>query len=568
MKRPIIFLFLACLSLSAFAQSNCEDAAEIIRLAERDLANRTYERAINRLLDARDNCAAKKEQVNRLIKKAFQQIEGEKRSAQQAQKETQQEKQRADSSLLVANKVLSQLYFYNDRFGLTLKDVRKEFDDPLKYRYGYIDRKGNPLIAFEFEEATPFSNLDGFARVKKEGQKYLLDTTGVIYRLAESLAELDEQTEALDLHENLTEGIPSNIGSYPKLRALLLYQTGDKQGPIKSLPASFSLLSQLRHLDLRNNQLTSLEASFGNLKQLQNLNLNNNQLTDLPEEFGELKQLRSLDLSNNKLIGLPERFGDLGQLQSLNLGFNQLKNLPLSFPQLSQLQRLDLSANPLISLPKSFGNLTELRSLELIANQLTDLPDSFGNLSQLHSLYLGGNELNALPNSFGNLGQLEELNLIACPLLSLPESFGNLSKLKRLDISITELTSLDASFGSLSQLQILYLPQNQLKSLPEEICDIKDLKIREFPNYPFGIEENPLLELPDCWLEKHSEQDLVDFASLCISDSLYHVSWQTLDNLQQRFPERFALEKKRFEDLVGKLEVENEDLDKIRVMLN
>ncbi|MEM6348188.1 MAG: hypothetical protein AAF927_30180, partial [Bacteroidota bacterium] len=115
-----------CLILSTFplrAQTNCEDAAQIIRLAERDLANRTYERAINRLLDARDICAAKKDQVNRLIKQAFQQIEGEKRSAKQAQIESDKQQKRADSSLSVAEQVLDQMYFYEGKFGLTLKDA-------------------------------------------------------------------------------------------------------------------------------------------------------------------------------------------------------------------------------------------------------------------------------------------------------------------------------------------------------------------------------------------------------------------------------------------------------------
>ncbi|MFK7922813.1 MAG: WG repeat-containing protein, partial [Bacteroidia bacterium] len=202
MKSPLILLILSCLSLTALAQSPCEEAAQIIQLAEQDLVARNYERAINRLLDVKDICPQEGAKVNALIKKAFQQIEGEKaaaqraqreadkqkRSAQQAQKTAQaaqqeslQEKQRADSSLSVANRVLDQMYFYEEKFGLTLKNIAQERETP-KYRYGYIDRQGKEVIAFEYEEATPFSHMDGFARVQIDKQKYLLDTAGVIYR--------------------------------------------------------------------------------------------------------------------------------------------------------------------------------------------------------------------------------------------------------------------------------------------------------------------------------------------------------------------------------------------------
>ncbi|MEL6842544.1 MAG: hypothetical protein AAFP02_04965, partial [Bacteroidota bacterium] len=143
-----ITFLICCLLAPLHAQSNCEDATQIIRLAERDLANRTYERAINRLLDARDICPAKKQQVNTLIKKAFRQIEGEKRAAEaladerKARQAVEKEKQRAlaaerraDSALQVTRRVLNQMYFYEGKFGLTIKEFREEYEEfRIEYR--------------------------------------------------------------------------------------------------------------------------------------------------------------------------------------------------------------------------------------------------------------------------------------------------------------------------------------------------------------------------------------------------------------------------------------------------
>lgn len=51
------------------------------------------------------------------------------------------------------------------------------------------------------------------------------------------------------------------------------------------------------------------------LTQLKHLNLSQNQLTSIPESIGRLSQLVSLDLSNNKLTDLPSSLRGLTQLQ-------------------------------------------------------------------------------------------------------------------------------------------------------------------------------------------------------------------------------------------------------------
>ncbi|MEL6652073.1 MAG: WG repeat-containing protein [Bacteroidota bacterium] len=350
-KSIILSLLLILICLPLHAQTNCEDATQIIRLAERDLANRTYERAINRLLDARDICPAKKTQVNALIKKAFQQIEGEKRSAKQAQEEALAQQQRAeqatrkaDSSLALANKVLNQLYFYDDKFGLTYKNAAP-FPPAEFYRYGYINRRGETVIPFEFEEATAFSNEDGFARVTKFGNRYLLDTLGRTYRLAESLEEITPQTEALHLRGEQMEQLGPFLAEQaelPNLKVLLLYATEEEE-PLAQLPAEIDKLSQLTYLDLHGNDQISLPPSIAKLTQMIFLNLSRCGLQRIPPQLASMTELGHLDLSVNEIERFDDIFGSLILLDDLDLSYNpNTAPLPASIWECRILEELRL----------------------------------------------------------------------------------------------------------------------------------------------------------------------------------------------------------------------------------
>ena len=152
------------------------------------------------------------------------------------------------------------------------------------------------------------------------------------------------------------------------------------------------------------------------LVNLTHLYLNNNQLTAIPESFGNLVNLTKLSLGSNQLTSLPESFGNLVNLTTLWLGTNQLTSLPESFGNLVNLKILWLDLNRLTAIPESFGNFVNLTKLSLGSNQLTSLPESFGNLVNLTTLWLGTNRLTELPESFGNLVNLTELSLYNNPL--------------------------------------------------------------------------------------------------------------------------------------------------------
>ena len=474
MKTSILqWLLLLSLSLSniaLFAQCERNEYPIIINLVQQDLKARNYQQAIERLLDARDICPDEKEEVNALIKKAFSQIE--------------REKQTADSALDVANRVLDQMYFYEGKFGLTLKNIGSETRP--QYRYGFIDRQGNEVIPFEFEEATPFSVRDGFSRVRKDKEKYLLDTAGVKYLLAERIYELRPSTEALDLHKSYLDSLPEDMVDFSKLQIILSYGTS-REGKLTRIPESIGQLSQLKSLCLGWNQLSKFPESITHLSLLQALDLSKNGLSSLPESISQLSQLKRLDLRDNQLHELPESIGQLSQLQVLDLGYNDLSSLPERITQLSQLQVLDLSYNDLSSLPESISQLSQLKRLDLSWNRLSELPESIGQLGQLKRLNLKSNRLRELPESISQLSQLQVLDLGRNDLSSLPESISQLSQLQVLDLSYNDLSSLPESISQLSQLERLDLFGNKLNELPKTIGKLSQLKTLNFSaNHQLG----------------------------------------------------------------------------------
>lgn len=94
------------------------------------------------------------------------------------------------------------------------------------------------------------------------------------------------------------------------------------QGLIK-VPSYIFEKTKAHELDLSNNTLTgSLPAEIHNLSELRILNLSDNQFSGVPAEVGQLRNLEILDLSNNKLTGLPYELGNLTNLKRLNLRGN------------------------------------------------------------------------------------------------------------------------------------------------------------------------------------------------------------------------------------------------------
>ncbi|KAK4842725.1 hypothetical protein QYF36_026685 [Acer negundo] len=156
------------------------------------------------------------------------------------------------------------------------------------------------------------------------------------------------------------------------------------------LPSSLGSLSDLRHVNLRNNKFSgNLPVELLEAQGLQSLVLYGNSFTgSLPNEIGKLRYLQTLDLSQNFFNGsLPESILQCKRLKTLDLSQNNFTGaLPDVFGTgLVSLEKLDLSFNKFNgSIPSNMGNLSSLQgTVDLSHNFFTgSIPASLGNLPE------------------------------------------------------------------------------------------------------------------------------------------------------------------------------------------
>ena len=246
--------------------------------------------------------------------------------------------------------------------------------------------------------------------------------------------------------------------------------------------------SQLRQLDLANNQISQLPADLlsAHAPQLHELSLANNSLSALPAALlvGQL-ELEQLDLSGNILGDLPANFtADLFNLLQLDLSHNQLTAVgPALTAPLVNLQVLRLAANRLSAVKLTTtttnssssapsGGLVNLASLDLSANQLTELTaDALAGLPALTQLSLSQNRLTAVhPAAFANASaSVLILDLSHNRLSSLPTTLRHLTRLQTLDLSHNLVSDLSNSpLSGMAALWRLQMAGNQISRVPPD----------------------------------------------------------------------------------------------------
>lgn len=107
---------------------------------------------------------------------------------------------------------------------------------------------------------------------------------------------------------------------------------------LEQVPSYVFQRTEIEILDLSNNDLHgALQGEVRFLSNLKVLNLSNNNFTGLPAEIGQLSNLEVLDLSNNSLTGLPYELGNLKNLKTLDIRGNNtspadVERIRKSFP--------------------------------------------------------------------------------------------------------------------------------------------------------------------------------------------------------------------------------------------
>jgi Leucine-rich repeat (LRR) protein len=319
---------------------------------------------------------------------------------------------------------------------------------------------------------------------------------------------------------HLTGEIPSWLGGFPKLVALLLSRN-NLTGTIP--PSLGNLSSSLVALYLDTNQLEgSIPEALGRLRNVQWLPLFANRLSGtIPEAVFNLSSVVGFGVDQNDLHGtLPSNWGNSQpNLVFVFLAQNHFTgSVPASLANATMIYTLDLGANSFSGrIPPAIGtlcpsiltfdgnkieasgtegwefimpltNCTRLRVLSFQHNMLAgELPGSVANLSKhLQVFYTGINRIHGrIPPGIGNLVGLHKLQLSQNHLTgALPNTVGLLKNLQALWIDGNQLSGIiPPTIGNLTQLQVITFDNNNFQGhLPASLRNLQQLSSANLSN--------------------------------------------------------------------------------------
>lgn len=139
--------------------------------------------------------------------------------------------------------------------------------------------------------------------------------------------------------------------------------------------------------------------------QVYHLKLSWKRLRKIPPCVFTYTNLRTLDLSNNNIDTIPGEITSLKNLQELDLGRNRIHVIPAHIGQLTNLKLLDLNRNPILDLPDEMSGLVNLEKLILWSTGVVSFPPSFVVLN--YSLKLI--DMRVCPMTYDNQVAIEEL---------------------------------------------------------------------------------------------------------------------------------------------------------------
>lgn len=219
-------------------------------------------------------------------------------------------------------------------------------------------------------------------RVPRMSMQYLgkLRYLGLAANRLQTVDELSlvglKELEQLNLQDNKLMALHEN--AFEALKGLRVLNVRGNRLELL-VDRQLASLEQLRHLDVSQNNIVEMAGQvFGTTRQLEYIDLSQNRLKELPASLTGMTELRTLDISNNQLATIAvDMFSSLGRLEELRVANNRVRTLQRgALRGLPHLEYLDLSSNELAVIePNAIRNLPQLKELVLADNQLEELGD-------------------------------------------------------------------------------------------------------------------------------------------------------------------------------------------------
>ena len=219
-------------------------------------------------------------------------------------------------------------------------------------------------------------------------------------------------------------------------------------------------LTNLRILDLSENQIEFLPENMGNLQKLEEFRFNKNKIDDiLPLQT--LINLSVLAFSYNSVEDIfPIK--NMPKLSRFNASNNKIVDISV-IENLPNLISFVAHVNKITTLPKDFSNLKNLNYLDLSYNEILELP-SLKGLDSLKTLYLGFNKISDM-TPLDSLENLEVLSMAGNKITKIP-ILKNLKSLWDMSLEMNEITDLSgfSDNNSFPRLQRMGLSENKIEN--------------------------------------------------------------------------------------------------------
>ncbi|XP_052816622.1 PH domain leucine-rich repeat-containing protein phosphatase 2-like isoform X2 [Mya arenaria] len=302
--------------------------------------------------------------------------------------------------------------------------------------------------------------------------------------------------------------------------------------------------------DLSNCHLEFLPETVFINDGLEILNLRHNVLKERPieediytigwlDDLPRLTNLRSLNLADNNLSCFPLAVCRLRMLTELNLASNKIEDVPPTIVDLENLQILHLHNNQLAYLPEEMSRMRNLLVLVLAFNHFTSIPavlqQSTESLLRIDSLIMAGNRIEKLPHDvLSKIHHIKKIDFRMNRLTLTPSEmakFHLLELVTHLDVRDNAITELDVR--PLRNLEYLNCERNNIHNLQVSGCAIKTVFAMKNELTSFNISPKPE------WLVTLDlSYNRLESIPVWISDCFFLVNCNASHNAIRSLPDR------------------------------